>query len=54
MLANKCEGKAGVTGLAEAWSLGLGEPVHLASHGKASGLYDAMLAAAKAIGLDDI
>ena len=27
LLANKCEGKAGATGLAEAWSLGLGEPV---------------------------
>ena len=56
LLANKCEGKAGVTGLAEAWSLGLGEPVPIsASHGEGLvDLHDAMLAAAKAIGLDEI
>ena len=54
LLANKCEGKAGATGLAEAWSLGLGEPVPIsASHGEGLvDLHDAMLAAAAAIGLD--
>ncbi|MDC3235126.1 ribosome biogenesis GTPase Der [Candidatus Puniceispirillum sp.] len=54
LLANKCEGKAGATGLAEAWSLGLGEPVPIsASHGEGLvDLHDAMIAAARAIGLD--
>ena len=53
LLANKCEGKAGATGLAEAWSLGLGEPVPIsASHGEGLvDLHDAMLAAATEIGL---
>ena len=52
LLANKCEGKAGTTGLAEAWSLGLGEPIPIsASHGEGLvDLHDAMLAAAAAIG----
>ena len=56
LLANKCEGKAGATGLAEAWSLGLGEPVPIsASHGEGlADLHDAMLAAAAAIGLEEI
>ncbi len=56
LLANKCEGKAGATGLAEAWSLGLGEPVPIsASHGEGLvDLHDAMIAAAAAIGLDGI
>ena len=55
LLANKCEGKAGVTGLAEAWSLGLGEPVAIsASHGDGLvDLHNAMLAAATELGLDD-
>ncbi len=54
LLANKCEGKAGANGLAEAWSLGLGEPVPIsASHGEGLvDLHDAMIAAAAAIGLD--
>ena len=56
LLANKCEGKAGATGLAEAWSLGLGEPVPIsASHGEGLvDLHDAMLAAATAIGLGGV
>ena len=56
LLANKCEGKAGAVGLAEAWSLGLGEPVPIsASHGEGLvDLHDAMLAATKAIGLDGL
>ena len=34
LLANKCEGKAGASGLADGWSLGLGEPIPiLAAHG---------------------
>ncbi len=56
LLANKCEGKAGAAGLAEAWSLGLGEPVPIsASHGEGLvDLHDAMLAATEAIGLDGV
>ena len=56
LLANKCEGKAGANGLAEAWSLGLGEPVPIsATHGEGLvDLHDAMLAAAAAIGLDGV
>ena len=56
LLANKCEGKAGANGLAEAWSLGLGEPVPIsATHGEGLvDLHDAMLAAAAAIGLDAV
>ena len=35
LLANKCEGAAGDSGLAEAWSLGLGEPLAVsAAHGE--------------------
>lgn len=35
LLANKCEGKEGETGLAEAWSLGFGEPYPIsAEHGQ--------------------
>ena len=54
LLANKCEGKVGAAGLAEAWSLGLGEPVPIsASHGEGLvDLHDAMLSAAATIGLD--
>ena len=42
--------------MAEAWSLGLGEPVPIsASHGEGLvDLHDAMLAAAEAIGLDGV
>ena len=56
LLANKCEGKAGAAGLAEAWSLGLGEPVPIsASHGEGLvDLHDAMLSAAAAIGLEGV
>jgi GTP-binding protein len=44
LLANKCEGRAGEAGLADAHSLGLGEPIPLsAEHGEGLGLiYDAM------------
>ncbi len=39
LLANKCEGNAGNHGLAEAWALGLGEPIAVsAAHGE--GLVD--------------
>lgn len=53
LLANKCEGKAGASGLAEAWSLGLGEPVPIsAAHGEGMvDLHDALLGAAEEIGL---
>ena len=35
VLANKCEGRAGTSGLAEAWSLGLGEPLPVSGeHGE--------------------
>lgn len=42
LVANKCEGRAGAVGLAEAWELGLGEPVPVsAEHGEGmSDLYD--------------
>lgn len=45
LLANKCEGKAGMPGLAEAYGLGLGEPLAFsAEHGEGLGeLYDALL-----------
>jgi GTPase len=48
--ANKCEGRAGESGLLEAFSLGLGEPVPLsAEHGEGLGeLYDALLPVAEA------
>jgi GTP-binding protein len=44
LLANKCEGRAGESGLADAHSLGLGEPIPLsAEHGEGlSLLYDAI------------
>ena len=44
LAANKCEGKAGTSGLYEAFSLGLGDPVPLsAEHGEGLGeLYDAL------------
>lgn len=42
VLANKCEGRAGMSGLAEAYALGLGDPVPIsAEHGEGMGeLYD--------------
>ena len=45
LVANKCEGKAGITGLAESYGLGLGEPLAFsAEHGEGlSELYDALL-----------
>ena len=45
LIANKCEGKAGMPGLAEAHGLGLGEPLAFsAEHGEGlSELYDALL-----------
>jgi len=45
LIANKCEGKAGMAGLAEAHGLGLGEPLAFsAEHGEGlSELYDALL-----------
>ena len=44
VIANKCEGKAGMGGLYEAFSLGLGEPLAVsAEHGEGLGeLYDAL------------
>ena len=47
LVANKCEGKAGAAGLAEAHALGLGEPLPIsAEHGEGlSDLYDALRAA---------
>ena len=54
LLANKCEGKAGAAGLAEAWELGLGEPVPVsAAHGEGLvDLHDAILEAASDVGID--
>lgn len=50
--ANKCEGRAGLAGLAEAHGLGLGEPVPIsAEHGEGLGeLYDAIRDVAEAKG----
>jgi GTP-binding protein len=44
LVANKCEGRIGAAGLAEAFALGLGEPIPLsAEHGEGLGdLYDAI------------
>lgn len=45
LLANKCEGKSGLQGIAEAWGLGFGEPFPLsAEHGQGlDSLYEALL-----------
>lgn len=45
LVANKAEGKAGESGMAEAWSLGLGEPIGIsAEHGTGLGdLFHALL-----------
>ena len=55
VLVNKCEGQAGQTVLAEAWQLGLGEPVPIsAAHGDGlSSLYDAILEAATSLGREN-
>jgi len=44
LLANKCEGRAGVSGAGEAYGLGLGDPVPIsAEHGEGMGdIYDAL------------
>jgi len=49
LVANKCEGKSGVSGLADAWSLGLGEPIPISAvHGEGMvDLYNAFLRAIK-------
>ncbi|MDP6830337.1 MAG: ribosome biogenesis GTPase Der [Alphaproteobacteria bacterium] len=54
LLANKCEGSAGDAGLAEAWSLGLGEPLAIsAAHGEGLvALHDGILAAMEAHGAE--
>lgn len=54
LLANKCEGKAGVETLAEAWQLGLGPAVPVsAAHGDGlSDLYDSLLEQARQMGLE--
>jgi GTP-binding protein len=45
LLANKCEGKVGIQGVAEAWGLGFGEPLPTsAEHGQGmDSLYEALL-----------
>ena len=54
LLANKCEGRAGLETLAEAWQLGLGAAVPVsAAHGDGlSDLYDALLDQARQLGLE--
>lgn len=54
LLANKCEGRSGAVGLAEAWELGLGEPVPIsAAHGEGLvDLHEAIVAAAGDVGID--
>ena len=49
LVANKCEGRAGIPGLAESYGLGLGEPLAFsAEHGEGlSELYDALMPYAK-------
>ncbi len=56
LIANKCEGKAGVAGLSEGWSLGLGEPVPIsAAHGEGLvDLHDALLEAAGKLGMESV
>lgn len=52
LVANKCEGRAGLAGLYEAFELGLGEPVAIsAEHGE--GLGELIVDMARALGLDD-
>lgn len=54
LAANKCEGKAVIDGLYDAYSLGLGEPVALsAEHGEGLGeLYSAIIAELEKLGID--
>lgn len=55
LIANKCEGKQGDIGLAEAWSLGLGAPVPVSSahgHGLID-IHDAVLALSRELGIED-
>ncbi len=54
LLANKCEGKRGASGLAEAWSLGLGAPVPIsAAHGDGLvDIHDAVLSLGRDLGLE--
>ena len=56
LLANKCEGKAGVSGLADGWALGFGEPVPIsAAHGEGLvDLHDSLLDAARKLGMEAI
>ena len=53
LLANKCEGKQGALGAAEAWELGLGVPVPVsAAHGEGLvDMHDAILEEAEKLGL---
>lgn len=55
LAANKCEGRAGTTGLYEAYELGFGDPVPLsAEHGEGIGdLYTALFNKFEALGLLD-
>lgn len=54
LVANKCEGRGGISGLAEAYRLGLGDPIALsAEHGEGLGdLYDTIAENMKAVGHD--
>ena len=54
LLANKCEGSAGLETLAEAWQLGLGAAIPVsAAHGDGlSDLYDALLKQSRQMGLE--
>lgn len=54
LVANKCEGRAGAAGLADAWELGLGEPIPIsAEHAEGmSDLYDATAGLFAAAGVD--
>ncbi len=55
LLANKCEGRAGHVGLAEAWELGLGEPCAVsAEHAEGlSELYDILIELKEKAGLNE-
>ena len=56
LLANKCEGKAGASGLADGWALGLGEPIPIsAAHGEGLvDLHDALIESARQRGMETI
>jgi GTPase len=53
LVANKCEGRAGASGMAEAYALGFGEPIPIsAEHGEGlADLYDALIAHAEPDGV---